>query len=143
MDRVKECFDSLPIAVCFFDANGVVRLVNHRMLAAMNCLRSNGVQTLAELEAILEAPPETVCCLDPQLRIYRFPDGRVLRFARERITTKAGVRYTQVTAADVTELMLRQAELKEENEKLTQANDGCEGFLSRCRSLSARKKRSK
>ena len=24
MDRIKESFDSLPIAVCFFDKNGVV-----------------------------------------------------------------------------------------------------------------------
>ena len=26
MDRIKESFDSLPIAACFFDKNGVVRL---------------------------------------------------------------------------------------------------------------------
>ena len=28
MDRIKESFDSLPIAACFFDKNGVVRLIN-------------------------------------------------------------------------------------------------------------------
>ena len=27
MDRIKESFDSLPIAACFFDKNGVVRLL--------------------------------------------------------------------------------------------------------------------
>ena len=27
MDRIKESFDSLPIAACFFDKNGVVRLI--------------------------------------------------------------------------------------------------------------------
>ena len=32
MDRIKESFDSLPIAACFFDKNGVVRLINRRML---------------------------------------------------------------------------------------------------------------
>ena len=39
MDRIKESFDSLPIAACFFDKNGVVRLINRRMLAIANWLR--------------------------------------------------------------------------------------------------------
>lgn len=122
MDRIKESFDSLPIAVCFFDKNGMVRLVNHRMLTALNHLRKNGVQTLAELQSALQAPAAGVRCLNPQLGIYRFPDGRALRFVQERITTQAGIRYTQFTAADVTELMKKQSQLKEENAKLAEAN---------------------
>lgn len=122
MDKIKESFDHLPIAVCFFDTNGIVRLINHRMLAIAGLLQSSGVQTLTELEAVLKAPPEWICCLEPQLRIFRFPDGSALRFAQEQVTTKAGVRYTQVTAADVTELMRRQTELNEENIKLAEVN---------------------
>ena len=123
MDKIKESFDHLPIAVCFFDTNGIVRLINYRMLAIASFLRRNGVQTLTELETALKTPPEGICCLDPQLRIFRFPDGSALRFAQEQITTKAGLRYTQVTASDVTDLMRRQAELNGENAKLAQAND--------------------
>ncbi len=122
MDKIKESFDSLPVAVGFFDINGVVRLVNHRMLALSSLLRKNGVQTLAEMQIVLQAPPANICCLDPKLQIYRFPDGKVFRFLQEQITTKAGIRYTQITAADVTELMRRQTRLKEENAKLTDAN---------------------
>ncbi len=122
MDKIKESFDSLPVAVGFFDTNGVVRLVNHRMLALSSLLRKNGVQTLAEMQIVLQAPPANICCLDPKLQIYRFPDGKVFRFLQEQITTKAGIRYTQITAADVTELMRRQTRLKEENAKLTDAN---------------------
>ena len=122
MDRIKECFDQLPVGVCFFDKNGVVRLINHRMLAIVSHLRKNGVQTLAELEHSLQSPPAAVCCLNPQLQIYRFPDGRMLRFGKELIATKAGVRYTQITAADVTGLMQKQNQLKEENAKLEEAN---------------------
>ena len=103
MDRIKESFDSLPIAVCFFDKNGVVRLINRRMLAIANWLRKGGIQSLAEMQNALQAPPANVRCLDLRLRIYRFPDGKSLRFSQEQITTKAGVRYTQITAADVTE----------------------------------------
>ncbi len=92
------------------------------MLALSSLLRKNGVQTLAEMQIVLQAPPANICCLDPKLQIYRFPDGKVFRFLQEQITTKAGIRYTQITAADVTELMRRQTRLKEENAKLTDAN---------------------
>ena len=122
MDRIKESFDSLPIAVCFFDKNGVVRLVNRRMLVIASWLRKGGIQLLAEMQSTLQAPPANVRCLDPHLQIYRFPDGKALRFAQEQITTKAGVQYTQVTAADVTELIREQDQLKAENAKLEEAN---------------------
>ena len=123
MDRIKESFDSLPIAVCFFDKNGVVRLINHRMLAIASQLRKGGIQTLAELHDALRSPPPTVRCLDPQLYIFRFSDGTELRFAEEGIKTAAGLTYTQVTAADVTELMWRQKHLQEESAKLAEANE--------------------
>jgi hypothetical protein len=123
MNKIKESFDNLPIAVCFFDTNGVVRLVNHRMLTIAGLLQKDGVQTLAEMESALKSPPEGISCMNPQLQIYRFPGGKALRFAQEQITTKAGLRYTQVTAADVTDLMRRQAEFNEENAKLAEAND--------------------
>ena len=123
MDRIKESFDSLPIAACFFDKNGVVRLINRRMLAIANWLRKGGIQSLAEMQSALHSPPANVRCLDLHLRIYRFPDGKALRFAQEQITTKAGVRYTQITAADVTELIRKQNQLKAENAKLAEANE--------------------
>ena len=123
MDRIKESFDSLPIAACFFDKNGVVRLINRRMLAIANWLRKGGIQSLEEMQSALHSPPANVRCLDRHLRIYRFPDGKALRFAQEQITTKAGVRYTQITAADVTELIQKQNQLKAENAKLAEANE--------------------
>lgn len=122
MDRIKESFDSLPIAACFFDKNGVVRLVNRRMLVIVNWLRKGDIQSLAEMQSALQSPPSNVICLDSRLRIYRFPDGKALRFAQEQITTKAGVRYTQVTAADVTEMIRKQDQMNAENAKLAEAN---------------------
>ena len=93
------------------------------MLAIANCLRKGGIQSLAEMQSVLQAPPANVRCLDMRLRIYRFPDGKALRFAQEQITTKTGVRYTQITAADVTELIRKQNQLKAENAKLEEANE--------------------
>ena len=71
MDRIKESFDNLPIAACFFDKNGVMRLINRRMLAIANWLRKGGIQSLAEMRNALHSPPANVCCLDPRLWIYR------------------------------------------------------------------------
>jgi len=88
MDRIKESFDSLPIAACFFDKNGVVRLINRRMLAIANWLRKGGIQSLEEMQSAQHSPPANVRCLDRHLRIYRFPDGKALRFAYSRSQQK-------------------------------------------------------
>ena len=50
-----------------------------------------------------------------------FPTARSC--AAESIKTAAGLTYTQVTAADVTELMWRQKHLQEESAKLAEANE--------------------
>ena len=123
MDRIRESFDSLPVAICFFDKNGVVRLINHRMLMLTDRLRKNGIQTFDELEAALQQPPETVCCLNKELQLYRFWDESVFRFTEKTIRTKPGIPYTQVTACDVTELLQSQNRLQKENERLKDAND--------------------
>lgn len=123
MDRIRESFDSLPVAICFFDKNGVVRLINHRMLMLTDRLRKNGIQTFDELEAALEQPPETVCCLNKELQLYRFWDESVFQFTEKTIRTKLGIPYTQVTACDVTELLQSQNRLQKENERLKDAND--------------------
>ncbi len=123
MDKIKESFDSLPVGVCFFDNNGVVRLINHRMLAVADNLSKNGIQTVFELENILSNPPKEIVCLNPLLKIFRFRDGTVLRFTKETIFTKSKNKYTQVTATDVTEIINRQSRLEDENQKLTEANE--------------------
>ena len=46
MNSIKESFDNLPVAVCFFDKRGVVRLMNRRMLSVGAELLGSGVQTL-------------------------------------------------------------------------------------------------
>lgn len=122
MNAIKESFDNLPMAVCIFDSLGLVRLMNRRMLWATAILLGSGVQTLEELEYALEQPPEGITPLKNAPGVYRFPDGTVLRFVHERITDAGGVSYHQVTAADVTELVLRQEQLAEENARLTDAN---------------------
>ena len=122
MNAIKESFDNLPTAVCIFDSRGLVRLMNRRMLTVTAALLGSGVQTLEELQYALEHPPETIVPLKNAPFVYRFPDGTVLRFVQERLTDADGSTYQQVTAADVTELVARQNQLAEENERLADAN---------------------
>ena len=64
-----------------------------------------------------------MCCLNKELRLYRFWDESVFQFTEKTIRTKLGIPYTQVTACDVTELLQSQNRLQKENERFKDAND--------------------
>ena len=122
MISVKDAFDNMPIAVCFFDKHGTVRLINRRMLNVSTMLLGSEMQTLTELHNALEAPPKQISVTDGAVPLYNFPDGKTLRFEEKIVTDSDGASFVQVTAADVTELAKRQAELRRENEQLSEAN---------------------
>lgn len=121
MRYIKESFDNMPIAACFFDKRGVVRLVNHKMLSVSEKLCDNGIQTLDELKDALKSPKNAVL-IDDYIPLYRFFDGTILKFEEKIINDKYGDSYTQVTAVDVTTLIERHEELKKENEELAEVN---------------------
>lgn len=121
MRHIKESFDNMPIAACFFDKRGVVRLVNHRMLSVCSELCDNGIQTLDELKEALKSPKKAVS-IDKSIPLYRFTDGTILKLEETIISDRQGDTYTQVTAVDVTDLIERQEELKRENEELAEVN---------------------
>ena len=54
-NAVKEGFDTLPAAICYFDRNGLLRLINHRMQEIAAVLCGCDLQTLADLEQALRA----------------------------------------------------------------------------------------
>ncbi len=113
---------NLPAAICIFSARGLVRLMNRRMLAVGTMLLGSGIQTLGELQAALEHPPETVTKDASMPGVYHFPDGSALRFSQNEILDRDGQRYTEVIAADVSELMDVRAQLDAENRRLDAAN---------------------
>ena len=122
MISVKDAFDNMPIAVCFFDKHGRVRLINRRMSKVSIMLLGSEIQTLTELHNALETPSKQISVTDGTVPLYNFPDGKTLRFEEKTVTDSDGASFVQVTAADVTELAKRQAELRRENEQLSEAN---------------------
>lgn len=122
MNAIKESFDNLPAAICIFSSKGLVRLMNRRMLTVGAMLLGSGIQTLGELREALQNPPETVTKDAFMPGVYHFPDGSALRFSEHEITDRDGQRYTEVIAADVSELMAVRTRLDEENAWLDAAN---------------------
>ena len=123
MNAIKESFDNLPAAICIFSSKWLVRLMNRRMLAVGAMLLGSEIQTLGELQAVLQNPPEAVTKDASMPGVYHFPDGRALRFSENAITDRDGQRYTEVIAADVSELMAVCTRLDAENARLDAANE--------------------
>lgn len=126
-NAVKEAFDHLPGGVCFFNKNGFVTLCNHQMYRLVFALTGRDLQSLPELQAILNG--------DTPVRrrdhdIFLLEDDSAWRFSQESVTTRDGESYTQVVAADVTELYHRQRELEQDNRRL-------EEYAQRMQRLSA------
>ena len=121
-NAVKESFDTLPAGIGCFDRNGLPRLINHKMqqLAAVLCGRD--MQTLADLQQALRSPGGGVRLLDAEAGFYEFPDRRVYRFTARPCTDKYGVPYTEVMAVDATRPAALHEALKQENERLADAN---------------------
>lgn len=121
-NAVKESFDTLPAGIGCFDRNGLPRLINHKMqqLAAVLCGRD--MQTLADLQQALRSPGGGVRLLDAEAGFYEFPDRKVYRFTARPCTDKNGVPYTEVMAVDATRPAALHEALKQENERLADAN---------------------
>ena len=117
---IKESFDRLPTAVCFFDRSGGIVLCNRQMYRLSQYLLNSDLQYLEELRAALASPPEGVTPLTGMENTYRFPNGSVWKFERANVTDRHGETYIQLTAADVTELHRALEQLAEDNRRLAQ-----------------------
>lgn len=119
-NAVKESFDRLPTAVCFFDRSGGIVLCNRQMYRLSQHLLNSDLQYLEELQWALVSPPEGVTPLAGMESTFRFPDGLVWKFERAAVTDRYGETYIQLTAANVTELHRALEQLAEDNRRLEQ-----------------------
>ena len=103
-NAIKESFDRLPTAVCFFDRSGGIVLCNRQMYRLSQYLLNSDLQYLEELQKALASPPKGIMHLASPEDTYRFPDGLVWKFERAAVTDRYGETYMQLTAADVTAL---------------------------------------
>ena len=118
-NAIKESFDRLPTAVCFFDRSGGIVLCNRQMYRLSQYLLNSDLQYLEELQKALASPPKGIMHLASPEDTYRFPDGLVWKFERAAVTDRYGETYIQLTA-DVTALHQALEQLAEDNRRLEQ-----------------------
>lgn len=122
-NAIKESFDRLHTAVCFFDCTGSIVLCNRQMYQLSRYLLDSDVQYLGELEEALSIPSEGIVQIPDTENAYRFPDKTVWRFEKTRVTDRYGETYIQLTAADVTELHRALVLLADDNKKLEEDSE--------------------
>lgn len=117
---IKESFDQLPTATCFFDSTGGVVLCNRRMYELSQYLLHSSIQYLAEAEQALASPPDGVVPIAHAENTYQFPDQTIWKFEKRIVTDRYKETYTQLTAADVTQLHQALTQFAIDNHKLAQ-----------------------
>ena len=117
---IKESFDQLPTATCFFDSTGGVVLCNRRMYELSQYLLHRSIQYLAEAEQALASPPDGVVPIAHAENTYQFPDQTIWKFEKRIVTDRYKETYTQLTAADVTQLHEALTQFAIDNHKLAQ-----------------------
>lgn len=117
---IKESFDQLPTATCFFDSTGGVVLCNRRMYELSQYLIHSSIQYLAEAEQALASPPDGVVPIAHAENTYQFPDQTIWKFEKRIVTDRYKETYTQLTAADVTQLHEALTQFAIDNHKLAQ-----------------------
>lgn len=68
-NRIKEGFDQLPTAICFFDSRGSIVLCNRQMYRLSHYLFESDMQYLGEVERALASPRKEF----GSFRIWRVP----------------------------------------------------------------------
>lgn len=117
---IREALDTLPVGVCYFTQNGMVRLCNRQMHRLYRVLAQRDLQTLDELRDALGA-----CGAEGAVKrlpdgTYRFPDGRVWRYCERPLQAADGRRYTEALFYNVTELYEKRRELETQIGQLQQ-----------------------
>ena len=144
-NAIKESFDRLPTAICFFDCTGNIVLCNRQMYKLSRYLLDSDMQHMGEVEKALSAPREGILRIPDLENTYRFPDKTVWSFEKAEVTDRYGEIFIQLTAADVTELHRALVQLADDSkrieadsEKLKRLSDNV-GALSREKELLAAK----
>ena len=140
-NAIKESFDRLPTAACFFDCSGSIVLCNRQMYKLSRYLLDSDMQYLDEVEEALSALPNGIVQIPNVENTYRFPDKTVWRFEKTEVTDRYGENYIQLTAADVTELQRALVQLSDDSKKLAEDSEKLKQLSDNVGALAREKER--
>ena len=119
-NSVKQAFDTLPSAICYFTPSGRLKLCNLQMHRLFRILAQSDLQSFDELQqALMECDKRSnVLRLPDEKQTYLFPNGKVWRYVQSKIAVSDGTVFTEVIFSDVTELYEKSLKLKEQTKQL-------------------------
>lgn len=140
-NAIKESFDRLPTAVCFFDRMGIIVLCNRQMYQLSRYLLDSDMQYYGEIKEALSDPPKGIRQVTDIENTYLFPDKTVWRFEKTEVTDRYGESYIQLTAADVTELHRVLVQLADDSKKLDEDSEKLRRLADNAGALAQEKER--
>ena len=122
-NTIKETLDMLPVGVCFAKEDGTVVLKNLKMEQLCSKLQESPLMDAEEFWKTVEKKSEA----QNKARIVPISDSETVIFHRESIFSD-GVRFTQITASDVSEEYRIISELRSKNKKLMDLQERIKAF---------------
>lgn len=86
---IKEGFDDLPAAVCYFTPDGIIRLCNRQMFRVYRALSGQDLQSLEELHQQVLAPTHGRR-VDGKNPSFVLPDGTCWLYSEQTVLGGGG-----------------------------------------------------
>lgn len=114
---IKEGFDDLPAAVCYFTPDGIIRLCNRQMFRVYRALSGRDLQSLEELHQQVWAPTHGRR-VDGKNPSFVLPDGTCWLYSEQTVFGEGGRPHVECIFSEVTDLQRQRQELLRQNQEL-------------------------
>lgn len=118
---IKEGFDDLPAAVCYFTPDGIIRLCNRQMFRVYRALSGRDLQSLEELHQQVWAPTHGRR-VDGKNPSFVLPDGTCWLYSEQTVFGKGVRPHVECIFSEVTDLQRQRQELLRQNQELLRMN---------------------
>lgn len=107
---IKEGFDDLPAAVCYFTPDGIIRLCNRQMFRVYRALSGRDLQSLEELHQQVWAPTHGRR-VDGKNPSFVLPDGTCWLYSEQTVFGEGVRPHVECIFSEVTDLQRQRQEL--------------------------------
>lgn len=108
---IKEGFDDLPAAVCYFTPDGIIRLCNRQMFRVYRALSGRDLQSLEELHQQVWAPTHGRR-VDGKNPSFVLPDGTCWLYSEQTVFGEGVRPHVECIFSEVTDLQRQRQELQ-------------------------------
>ena len=112
---IKEGFDDLPAAVCYFTPDGIIRLCNRQMFRVYRALSGRDLQSLEELHQQVWAPTHGRR-MDGKNPSFVLPDGTCWLYSEQTVFGEGVRPHVECIFSEVTDLQRQRQKLLRQNQ---------------------------